>query len=190
MKNKIIALFIILIGFAFWVLLNILLSPSWQYSMLNHEKHQRTEEFKNLPTEELILRIDGNRDWKKHKGWKGNSKYIQFEEAIKTLGSKTDEKALSKLKEIILSFPEGQKCTAIYAIGRSKNKGMVPVLCEALKRHTLQYTDDVIVKMLVNIDDPRALECFIQEKDKIKSKDSYEMVEQAIEKWSEEKTNH
>jgi hypothetical protein len=175
----------IILGFVmFWYLPSIHRLPSWQYGLREQERHKRIEECKYLSTDELIKLIDSNKDWKNFTGKKEDSKYLIFEEAIKALGSRTDEKALSKLKDIIFTFPEGQKCTAAYAISRSKNKAMVPVLCEALKRHAFYETDDVIVKALVNIDDPMALDCFIQEKDKLAYRSSREAVEKAIEKWS------
>jgi len=162
-------------------------SPSWQYGMREQRKHQQAEEFKNSSTDGLIMQIDSNRDWKKYKGRENEIKYIKFEEAIKALGSRTDEKALSKLKEIMLTFPEGQKWTAISSVRKSKNKAMIPVLCEALSKHTLKHTDGLIVQALVELDDPSALDCLTQEKDKLSYRTSRELAEKAIEKWSKEK---
>lgn len=190
MKNKILLIvgIFFLVALIAWFMLFVFLpqtywSPSWQYGLREQERHRIARESKDLSTDELIARIESNRDWKDFTGRKKDEKYLAFEEAINALGSRTDGKALSKLKEIILSFPEGQKCTAAFAISKSNNKAMVPVLCEALKRHTLNYTDEVMIKALIKIDDPRALDCFIQEKDKVLSKKSREAIETATEKW-------
>ncbi len=194
MKNKILLILAILLaiiiiaGFMIFEFLpKTYWSPSWQYGLREQKKHQVTEEFINLSTDELIKQIDLNKDRKQYKGEKGTFKSIKYEVSISLLGSRTDEKALSKLKEIILTFPEGQKWTAISAIRKSKNKAMIPVLCEALKKHTLHHTDDLIVKALVDIDDSVALDCLIQEKDKLSYRTSRELAGKAIEKWSHEK---
>ena len=191
MKNKVLIILVIAVativvaGFLIFEFLpKTYWSPSWQFGLFEQEKHQRAEEFKNSTTDELISYIDSNRDWKEYKGKKKDSKFIIFKEAIRALGSRTDEKAMSKLKEIILTFPEGQKWTAVSAIRESKNKAMIPVLCEALKKHTLHHTDDLIVKAIVDIDDPVALDCLIQEIDKLSYRTSRELAEKAIEKWS------
>ncbi len=167
----------------------VYISPSWQYGLRQQKMHRSATELKNKSTEEIILKIDANRDWKKPRIWNSDSKYIVFEEAIKALGDRSDEKALAKLKEIVLTYPEGQKWTVISSIEKNKNKAMVPVLCEALKRHTLQYTDELIVKALISIDDASAMECFIQEKDKILARTSRGDMDKAIERWSKLGTN-
>jgi hypothetical protein len=164
-------------------------SPSWQYGMREQKKHQITEKFINFSTDELILEIDSNKDWRQYKGGKGDLKSIKYEVSMTLLGSRTDEKALAKLKEIIMTFPEGQKWAVISSIKKSKNKAMIPVLCEALSKHTLNHTDDLIVKALVELDDPSALSCLTQEKDKLSYRTSRELAEKAIEKWNKENSN-
>lgn len=149
--------------------------------------YREAESFKELTTDDLIEIIKRNEDWNKHREGTvtRHFKYGRYEGAIKVLGSKPDGKALDKLTEIIYTYPEGQKWTAIGSIGRHKNKAMLPVLCEALKRHTYWHTDDLIVDALVNIDDPAALDCLLPEKDKLRLFPlPRARLEEAIARWS------
>jgi len=148
------------------------------------------EKFADLSTEKLLKIMEDNKNFKEYPRthYEGHVKFGRYIGAIKVLGSKTDKKALAKLTDIIRANNEGDKWDAISSIGRYKNKAMIPVLCEALKAHTDSNTDRIIVKALINIDDVSALDCFKQEKDKIKWKDYRSMAEKAIEKWTKETT--
>jgi hypothetical protein len=191
MKKKILPILgmSLLAGIIIWGVVFVFLpqtywSPSWQYGLREQKKHQITEEFLKFSTNDLIKQIDSNRNWREYKGEQRITKSIHYEASINLLGSKTDDKALAKLKEIILTFPEGQKWAAISTIRKNKNKAMVPALCEALSKHTMNLTDNHIVQALVDLDDPRAFDCLVQEKDKLAYRTSRELAEKAIAKWS------
>lgn len=146
----------------------------------------REEElFKDLPTEKLIEIIETNKDFNEYTltHATGYFKSGRFVGAISVLGSKIDKVALKKMREIIYNYPIGQKGIAIASIGRHKNKTMVPVLCNALKRHSYPHTDWLIVKALAEIDDPSALPCLIEEKDKLTLSYAREKAEETIALW-------
>lgn len=149
--------------------------------------YREAQSYNNLPTEKLLEILDNNKDASKFPPSHFN-RYLmggRYVGAVTVLGSKTDQRALDKLSEIINTYPDSRtKWAAIGSIGKSKNKAMVPVICEALKRHTDNNTDRIIVEALVAINDSSARDCLIQEKDKIKWKDCRAITEKAIEKWS------
>ena len=178
---------VVILGFGIYLINH---QGSTLYFMLvsgeNYKGYKEARAFANLSTDELLYIIVTNKNFNqystRHINW--YLKFGKYRGAIKVLGSKMDERAIHKLTEIIYSANEGDKWDVIGSIRDHKNKAMAPALCVALKKHTHWHTDILIVNALVNIDDPFALECLIQEKDKITSKDARLKAEKAIEKWS------
>ena len=103
--------------------------------------------------------------------------------ALRILGSRLDDKATAKLSEIILGSNEGIKWDAIGSIKKYKNEKMLPILCQALRRHTDFHTDRLIVRALDAIDNPSALQTLLEEKDKLHFSDAQKLAEQAIHRW-------
>lgn len=170
-----------------WFFVGLYYSPSRLYGMREEERYRTINTYKSLSTDDLIQILDKNKDWNKMRGRNKDIQYVHYEEAIRALSSRTDKKALKKVEEIIYNYPEGQKGTAAVAIGESKNKAIVPVLCTALKRHTDSHTDYLIVSALYEVDDPSALDCLANEKSKLKLSYAVEKAEKAIEKWRKKK---
>ena len=184
LKNSLLTIFFVII--ALIIINNIYNNPSTSYSIRNREWHKYENTYKNLSTDELVKIITIGRVSQKN-NLSDLFKPKQYSHiAKKVLASRSDPVAIQKLTEIINNDLEGNKWDVIGEIGRKKNSAMVPSLCKALKKHTFWHTDILIVRALVSIDDPSALQCFIEEKDKIESGDSRRVVEKAIEKWSTE----
>ncbi len=161
----------------------------WRVSGEHSMGYVEAKKFANLSTDELLRIIEINKSYSKYPKTHYENSIMagRYVGAITILGSKADPEALAELTKIICSNKEGDKWDVIGAIGKYKNKAMVPVLCEALKKHNDNNTDRLIVEALVNIDDSSALECLSAEKDKIRWADVRKQAEKAIEKWSKEK---
>lgn len=179
---------------AIFVQINFILQPGVGYGMREQRKYQAEQRYKMMDSTKLLTIV--HKQFYPDKTIHGYfNKFFKpqdsSEMAIKVLASRTnDSVAVQGLTDIILnkkSEPEGYKWSSIYYSGKYKNRAMLPALCGALKKHTLYHTDELIVEALVNIDDTSALNCLIQEKDKLAYKKSRALSEKAIEKWSKEK---
>lgn len=152
----------------------------------NSMGYMEARQYSGLSTEALLKIIDTNKNSNMFSPSHFQSRVRggRYIGAIIVLGSKTDQEALEKLTTILNNGSVGEKLEVIFSIGKNKNKAMIPALCKALKNHSLWHTDNLIVDALVNIDDPSALQCFVEEKNKIESVDAQKKVAKAIEKWS------